>query len=159
MTIESITYTFLQVGTKIPHEHLGSVFSAFQEHMTTVWNIRLHVTLQQAVGSGLAGLRLIKRAINVHPLFPWDQVANILPTESLRVAAAFRAVGNDLYYGFKADLGPARSALYPRYVWICQTLLMRHNAGDERTLRDCQGGRRVVPNQDTLMQLIEAYVP
>nr|WAS28057.1 MAG: ORF3 [Lesnoe mivirus] len=155
---DTITYTYQQVGKRIPHEYLASMFEEMVGHMTEV-NLRMQVTLQQAAGTGLTGLQIIKRALIEHPTFPWAKLARMLPTETPKVAAAFDAVGNDPYYGFKPDLGAAKSTHYSRYIWVCAKLLRANNSEDERTLRNYKGNVRGIPNQEAFDALIAGYAP
>lgn len=158
MTEEVITYTYQQIGTKIPHNALEIMFNTMRDHMQNL-SLRMQVTLQQAAGTGLTGLQIIKRAILEHPAFPWGKLAQMLPAEGPKVIAAFEAVGNDPFYGFLPDLGPAKSTNYARYVWVCQRLLRKFNAEDERTLRNYKGGVRGIPNQPLFEELIDSYSP
>nr|WAS28013.1 MAG: ORF3 [Lesnoe mivirus] len=155
---DTITYTYQQIGKRIPHEHLASMFEEMVGHMTEV-NLRMQVTLQQAAGTGLTGLQIIKRALQEHPTFPWAKLSRMLPSETPKVAAAFDAVGNDPYYGFKPDLGAAKSTHYARYIWVCAKLLRANNSEDERTLRNYKGNVRGIPNQQAFDELIAGYTP
>uniref|UniRef100_A0AAN0LXE2 Uncharacterized protein n=1 Tax=Rocky Ridge virus TaxID=3139880 RepID=A0AAN0LXE2_9VIRU len=158
MTEEAISYTYQQIGTKIPHNLLEVMFNTMRDQMQGL-SLRMQVTLQQAAGTGLTGLQIIKRAVMEHPSFPWGKLAQMLPSEGPKVIAAFQAVGNDPFYGFLPDLGVAKSTNYARYVWVCQRLLRRFNAEDERTLRGYRGGVRGIPNQPLFEELIESYTP
>jgi len=72
--------------------------------------LRLKLTLQQAAGSRLTLYVIIGRAYTKYSTFPWGNA--LTGGEFLSWEAARNIVGNNLYYGFKRDMGAARSTLY-----------------------------------------------
>ncbi|KAF6210072.1 hypothetical protein GE061_015828 [Apolygus lucorum] len=102
-------------------------------------SLRMHITLTQAAGGGLTAYHTIRSALKIHPLFPWSRVRGYIPNDFTNFRIAFDTVGNNQYYGFKHDLGCARSTKFPSLTYVAKEILLRWNAADFRGLRGYQG--------------------
>jgi hypothetical protein len=90
--------------------------------------LRLRITIIQTAGEGLATYLTINRAISKFPDFPWAKLDALIPGQLDNYQAAMQAVGSDLYYGFRRDLGPARATNFPGLGWSCKELLYKGSA-------------------------------
>lgn len=95
--------------------------------------LRLKLTLMQASGSGLTLFMIIGRALRLYNDFPWGRVNTLTSGELVNWNQAMTAIDENLYYGFKRDLGIARSTLYKSLGYVARELLMKING--EITLR------------------------
>nr|QVG74770.1 ORF3 [Chuviridae sp.] len=153
-----IRLVYEQVASRIKADRIGDAIMEMERQMTGV-NIRMAVTLQQAAGSGITGLKLIRRAMTEHPTFDWAKLAAMYASESRNLVRAIKAVGEDKYYGFRRDLGVAKATYYPSYVWTCVALLKKVGGGDNITLNNFAGGPRGIKGQEAVQAMIDAYEP
>jgi len=116
--------------------------------------LRLKLTLQQAAGSRLTLYVIIGRAYTKYSTFPWGNA--LTGGEFLSWEAARNIVGNNLYYGFKRDMGAARSTLYKSIGYVAWELLVKING--ERTLLRYAGLTGNIKNKQALDRLIEQYI-
>lgn len=110
----------------------------------------------QTVGAGLTCFTLIKIAITTYSDFPWNEVAQILNPEFGNWLAAAAAINDDPYYGFKSDLGAAKSTLYKNLAWVAAQLLIR--VGRMYTLQQYMGIPAIVKDQGKLTTIISDYI-
>jgi len=83
---------------------------------------------------------VIGRAINTFPTFLWAKIEHITGEITKYHAAAILVNGNR-YYGFKKDLGAAKSTNYKNLGWVANELLLRCNG--EVSLKGYHGWIRV----------------
>lgn len=112
------------------------VFNRLDEMIPDI-ALRLKLTLMQASGSGLTLFMIIGRALRLYNDFPWSRVNTLTSGELANWTQAMRAIDGNLYYGFKRDLGVARSTLYKSLGYVAHELLMKING--EITLRCFMG--------------------
>lgn len=120
--------------------------------------LRLRLVVQQAANSGLTCLITIGRAFKYFPEFDWRIVRSLYPDELAAIIAAMTVVGDNVYYGFKYELGPVKSTLYKSYGYVAKEVLIKLRG--ERSLAQYAGWPRMVANQAAVDQLIanfEAY--
>ncbi|XP_018013560.1 uncharacterized protein LOC108670604 [Hyalella azteca] len=118
--------------------------------------LRLRLTLQQIPGQGLTALSAIKTALTSYPNFNWAHVAVLLENEAAAVQEALTAVGANIYYGYRRDLGPARSTRYKSFAWVAKELLIRK--GGQSSLRAYKGWTPVPQKYHELEKMIANYV-
>lgn len=118
--------------------------------------LRLRLVMQQAANSGLTIFITIGRALRLYNDFRWDRVDYISHGDMGRFEQAVEAVAGNPYYGFGQDLGPARSTNFRTFGYVAVELLVLLNG--ERHLRNRQGYRTGVRNQQALNDIITAYV-
>lgn len=118
--------------------------------------LRLKLTLQQAAGSGMTLYVIIGRAIRMYYNFPWGRVNTLTSGELVNWEAARTLVRDNLYYGFRRDMGAARSTLYKSIGYVARELLVRING--ERTLLRYAGLGGNIKNKNALDRLIKNYV-
>lgn len=118
--------------------------------------LRLKLTLMQASGSGLTLFMIIGRALRLYNNFPWGRVNTLTSGELVNWNQALVAIGGNFYYGFKRDLGVARSTLYKSLGYVARELLMKING--EITFRRFMGLTGNVKNKRQLDHMIETYI-
>lgn len=67
--------------------------------------LRMQLIMSQVANAGLTALTLIRTALTTYPDFRWDLLAGKCPREWANFMDASRRVGDDIYYGFRKDLG------------------------------------------------------
>lgn len=87
--------------------------------------LRLRLTVTQASGSGLTALVVIGVAILKYPDFRWLKIKALFPGEFAAFDTARAAVGNNVWYGFRHDLGPVKSTLYKNLAYVAKELLIK----------------------------------
>lgn len=117
--------------------------------------LRLRLTVQQAAGSGLTALSVTGRAIRTYTDFDWGRIAQLYPDEWANFQAAVIAVGNNVWYGFRHDLGPVASTKYKNVSYVAKELLIKVNG--EASLRTYAGWTKRAKFQDVVDTLIANY--
>ncbi|APG78718.1 hypothetical protein [Hubei chuvirus-like virus 1] len=151
-TLNSLYKSYMQ---GVNENNAAGMFNYLQMLVPAV-ALRLQLTLMQASGSGLTLYSIIGRAIRLYNNFPWGLVNTLTSGELVNWNGARVLIGDNMYYGFKRDLGAARSTLYKSLGYVARELLVRING--ENTLRRFMGLTGNVKNKRQLDQLIEAYV-
>jgi hypothetical protein len=118
--------------------------------------LRLKLTLTQASGSGLTLYIIIGKALRMYHDFQWGRANLLTGGEMANWNAAMDIIGNNLYYGFKRDLGAARSTLYKSIGYVAKELLVKING--EVSLERYGGLSGNIKNKAALDRLITAYV-
>jgi len=118
--------------------------------------LRLKLTLQQAAGSGLTFYVIIGRAHTKYENFPWGRANTLTGGELVSWETARQIIGENLYYGFKRDMGAARSTLYKSIGYVARELLVKING--ERTLLRYASLTGNIKNKQALDRLIEQYI-
>ncbi|EYC23204.1 hypothetical protein Y032_0015g2519 [Ancylostoma ceylanicum] len=118
----------------------------------------LRITLEQTLNAGLTTLTVTVRRLADHPSFPWDQLAQLSPYSSELAALknAMDVVGDNRYYGFRKDLGNAKSTLYKNLAYIAKELLIKVNG--EIALGRYAGFPRRPAQAPIVNSMIEAYI-
>lgn len=117
--------------------------------------LRLKLTLQQASGSGLTLYIIIGRAMRIYYEFPWGRVNTLTSGELRNWQVARAAIGENLYFGFRRDMGEARSTLYKSLGYVARELLVKING--ERTLLRYAGLGGNIKNKNALDRLINNF--
>lgn len=89
------------------------------------FSLRLCITMQQAVRSGMTSYWLMWEAISTYPGFNWGDAAIMIPQDFAKYAEAVALVGMNQYYGFNQDLGAAKLTNYLSLSWLSCKLLMK----------------------------------
>lgn len=119
--------------------------------------LRVWLTLVQTPGEGMLAINTIIKAMREYPDFYWGYVKKQYTAEHAKVIDVINTVGGRPYYGFRSDLGPARSTLFPRYKHLafrlCTVVGQENNLASAKTF-----GTSRVPDIAFLERLIERYV-
>nr|WAS28168.1 MAG: putative nucleoprotein [Chuviridae sp.]WAS28175.1 MAG: putative nucleoprotein [Chuviridae sp.] len=151
-----LRYIYENVGKHIPEGHVGPMFRAWAEDVKDL-SMRLRVTLEQAADTGLTQYNTIKRAMLDFPTFPWDKVAALLPLEMENFNTALQAVGNDAYYGFRLDIGPAAASKFQSLAWLCKELYIKRGGTEADALTHFRGWIGTPLQRKALTHLMDNY--
>lgn len=149
----AMTYRYFMLG--LDETNAEETFNILTTNIPDI-ALRLTLTLQQSSWSGLTIYCLIKESILLYPDFQWYAVEVITEGQMTRWFAANTAINNNPYYGFKKDLGNAKSTNYKGPGYVAKELLIKIKG--DLPLRQYQGLRGAIPGKARLDQLIEAYV-
>lgn len=105
--------------------------------------LRLRLTIMQATGTGLTCLTVIGKALLQFPGFCWDRVALLYPAEWRNMITAGTAVGENVWYGYRKNLGNVSSTRYKTIGWIAK---MTRFGGDQR-IQQYGGWPRAIAQQ------------
>lgn len=117
--------------------------------------LRLRLTISQAAGTGLTSLNVIGQALNTFPNFCWQRVAHLYVSEWANFRTAVEAVGENPWYGYRRDLGPASSTKYKSIAWVAKELLIRF--GNQVSLQAYRGWTRRVAHQETVEEWFRLF--
>ncbi|AJG39048.1 putative nucleoprotein [Changping Tick Virus 3] len=154
----SIRLTYKTIGSRVPDEKIKELFPHLSRMVSDI-SLRMKITLDQAVGTGLTALTTIKRARSKFPTFPWGRAARLLATDFQNAAAAAREVGDDSYYGFRRELGVVKGTLYRSLSWLCKELLVRYGGPEHAPLARYQGWNNNPEHKAVLQQMVEEFQP
>lgn len=145
---------FALFGEKI-NERTIALVTEHWSGLLPVPALRLRLTVQQAAGSGLTALSVTGRSIRLYADFNWSRISQLYPDEWQNFSAAVALVGNNVWYGFKKDLGIVSSTKYKNLTYVAKELLIKVNG--EATLRNYAGWTRRAKYQAVVDQLIAEY--
>lgn len=114
--------------------------------------LRLTLTVAQLAGSGLTTYSTIGTALRKYPNFNWGVIERTFPTEWANFRVALNTVGNNVYYGFRRDLGVVKSTNFKSLGYIAKELLVR--ADGRVTLNRYMGWARSIKFKAQIDQMI-----
>lgn len=118
--------------------------------------LRLTLLVQQTIGSGLTAYYTVMKAVVTYQDFEWDKISKLYAAEWADFSTASKAIGANVYYGFKADLQAVRSTKYKNISWVCKELLIRLNG--EAALKAYDGWLEKPMYPDVISGIIDSYV-
>lgn len=137
-------------------ENNAPTLIAHWDRMVPEVAMRLRLTIEQAAGSGLTAFISIGRAIRAFPDFGWDRINKVLRDDVVAFGLAVTAVNGNPYYGYRRDLGPAKSTNFKNLAWVAKELLIK--ARGETGLAKYKGWVRSPKSQGTLVDMITDYI-
>nr|WPV62265.1 MAG: putative nucleocapsid [Wufeng shrew chuvirus 6] len=158
MRSETITQVYSVFGSYINRNNAAELFNAWGRDVTGL-SLRMQITLQQSLGSGLTGITAIRQAFITFPDFCWGEIVQLIPADATNAEAAFIAINNNPYYAFSSDMGPAASAKYKNLTYVAKELLIKYGGDDYRGLTQFQGFTRNPLGKNKLDALIANYDP
>lgn len=118
--------------------------------------LRLMLTVSQLAGSGLTTYSTIGTALRLYPTFNWGVISRTFPIEWENYRIALTTVGNNVYYGFRKELGMVKSTNFKSLGYIAKELLVR---GDGRiTLNRYMGWARSIKFKQQIDQMILDFI-
>uniref|UniRef100_A0A8D8TWM4 Nucleoprotein n=1 Tax=Cacopsylla melanoneura TaxID=428564 RepID=A0A8D8TWM4_9HEMI len=148
--------TFYTVFCKgVTDANIGQIVAQWLEMVPDV-AMRLRICLQQVSGSGITAYLLIGRAMTVYQNFPWHRIAVLFPRDWANYQLALTAIGNNVYYGFRRDLGPAKYTGFRNLTYVATQLLIK--CGGETNLRSHGGLPTTCNNKPQTSAILEAYL-
>uniref|UniRef100_A0A8D8W6Q7 Uncharacterized protein n=1 Tax=Cacopsylla melanoneura TaxID=428564 RepID=A0A8D8W6Q7_9HEMI len=94
--------------------------------------------------------------MTVYQNFPWHRIAVLFPRDWANYQLALTAIGNNVYYGFRRDLGPAKSTGFRNLTYVATQLLIK--CGGETNLRSHGGLPTTCSNKPQTSAILEAYL-
>lgn len=158
LTPQLIKAMWQHVGAYVPYEFLPKMFKTW-ETSTEVVSLRMRVTLQQAAWTGLTQYSTILRMVDEHPDFPWGKVAAILASDWAAFTKAVEVVGNDPYYGFKANIGDAAATKFLNLGYVAKEMVKKLGGREAGAITQYKGWITTPRCQATLDDMIKAWVP
>jgi len=154
---ELIKLMWRMMGSFIGAETAGPVLKAIEAMLgDDPETLRLRLTAQQAVRSGLTSICLIVQAVREYPYFYWIKVSQMFPAEMANVIAALDTIGNNPYYGFNTRMGNVKATGYRNITYIAKQLHMR--IGGMHTLSGLAGQVTMPMYADRVERMIQEYV-
>lgn len=144
-------------------EHYSDIFdSQFYTELFEIWQdwlpekaLRLRLVIQQASNSGLTTFCCIGKALKSLPNIPWYKVKRLTGSDFDNFRAAMTVINGDIYYGFRRDLGPARSINFKSLGWFAIMCLVQIEG--DLSLRNYPLYKGKPRNETALMNLINEY--
>lgn len=134
---KNVINTFYQhYGSHIDDTRAMSFFR-YLSYLTPVSCVRMHTLISQAKYSRLTAICTIRSALVEYPDFDWDKISGYFPAEWAALRAGLQAMGNNPYYGFRQDLGPAKSTNFRSIAFVAKELLQQ--VGNDRQLAGFKG--------------------
>lgn len=158
LTPQLIKAVWQHVGAYVPYEFLPQMFKAW-ETSTEVVSLRMRVTLQQAAWTGLTQYSTILQMVEEHPDFPWAKVASLLASDWAAFMKAVEVVGNDPYYGFKANIGDAAATKFLNLGYVAKEMVKKLGGREAGAITQYKGWITTPRCQATLDDMIKAWVP
>lgn len=121
------------------------------------FSLRLCITMQQSVCSGMTSYWLIWDAISAYPGFGWADVAVLIPQDFTKYSEAVVVVGNNPYYGFNQDLREAKHTNYMSLSWVACKLLLKCDPPNYSSLTRYRGIPAHPKREEELTALINGY--
>lgn len=87
--------------------------------------VRTRTMIDQAAKSGITSFIIIGKAINKTQNFPWHQIRRICQVEWDAFEAGVIEVGDNEYFGYRRELGNAKSTNLKSLAWVCKEILIR----------------------------------
>jgi hypothetical protein len=70
---ELINYTYTQIGAFVTEDNAEAIFGLWKNAIEN-YSLRLKMTLEQAAGTGLTPISIIKKAMTMFPNFDWGRM-------------------------------------------------------------------------------------
>lgn len=157
MVADTIKTMWMYYGDVMNDLVAGTLFELWKDELPNN-ALRLRITLEQTLNAGLTTLTVTVRGLTDHPTFPWDQLIELSPyrSEMEALTNAVKAVGDNKYYGFRKDLGPAKGTLYKNLSYVAKELLIKVNG--ETALNRYAGFPRIPAQGPIVKSMIESYI-
>lgn len=142
----------------ITANNAAAICEGLNQRMNT-FSLRLCITMQQAVRSGMTSYWAVWEAISSYGGFPWITAATFIPQDFSRYLEAVNVVGNNAYYGFNNDLGVAKHTNYLSLSWLACKVLIKCDPPGYSALARYRGLPAHPRKEEQLQQLIDGYDP
>ncbi|KAG5870157.1 hypothetical protein JTB14_032449 [Gonioctena quinquepunctata] len=152
---EVIRLTYINYGQQINDVNIQVVFARWKSQIPA-GALRLGLVVSQAAGGGLTAYLTIREAIKEYKDFDWGYISLCFPQEWAGFETAVQTVGGNQYYGFRKDLGDAKSTHFKSLAWVAKELLIK--AGGKTSLSRYSGWVGLIAHQNAITDKIDAYV-
>lgn len=155
LDIEPIQTFYKFFGSEINDETIPLIQRTW-ERLIPQQALRLMLTVSQLAGSGLTTYSTIGTALRLYPTFNWGVISRTFPIEWENYRVALTTVGNNVYYGFRKELGIVKSTNFKSLGYIAKELLVR---GDGRvSLNRYMGWARSIKFRQQIDQMILDFI-
>lgn len=152
---EVVNLTFRYFMKGINELNAAHTFQTLADNVPDI-GMRIILLLNQAAWSGLTIYVIVRDAMRLYANFPWYQVELATNGQMTNWCNASLAIAANPFYGFKADLGEAKSTLYKGPGYVAKELLVKIKG--DLPLRQYRGLGGAIPGKARLDQLIQTYV-
>lgn len=151
-----VSLFYKQFGRDINDNNVERLLTHWKGLINENSAMRLHLILCQATNSGLTQYLICLKAITTIPRFDWERLATILPQDWDALVTANELIGENKYYGFRRDLGNAKSTGYKSYTWVAKELLIR--TGIDPNLANYAGFVLAPKNRPRVTAMIAQFI-
>lgn len=111
LSIEEVRAFSVSFKLFINADNARPICEGLQANMVA-FSLRLSITMQQAIRSGMTAYWAISDALTTYPGFRWGAAMGFIPQDFQKYSDAVALVGNNQYYGFAHDLRVAKQTNY-----------------------------------------------
>lgn len=147
-----------QFGSIVTVDNARNIITGLS-HGIANFSLRLRLTLDQAVRSGMTCYWAIRTAVTRYPTFPWDQASRYIPDDFRNFQVALEMVGDNEYFGFGSNLGNASSTRYKNLSWLAIKLLIKCNAQEYGSFTEYRGLPARPDHSIELQALLDTFAP
>lgn len=158
VTEEQVKALGTALANYIDETNAAQVMEALRNNMTD-FSLRLRLTVQQTLRSGMTQYWAILEAFNRFQTFGWGEASRFIPDDFTKFRVAMGLVQGNQYYGFRKDLGNAAHTHYKSLGWLAVKLLIKWKGAEFGSLQQYRGLARNPDRQQELQDLIDEYVP
>lgn len=123
------------------------------------FSLRLCLTMQQAVRSGMTSYWMIWEALTLCTDFDWEAIASLIPQDFRKYSDAVALVGNNQYFGFNSDLRAAKHTNFISLSWVAAKVLIKSDPPAYSALSRYRGLPAQPKRNDEIQAILDAYVP
>lgn len=123
------------------------------------FSLRLCLTMQQAVRSGMTSYWMIWEALTLYTDFDWEAIASLIPQDFRKYSDAVALVGNNQYFGFNSDLRAAKHTNFMSLSWVAAKVLIKSDPPAYAALSRYRGLPAQPKRNDEIQAILDAYVP
>nr|WAS28365.1 MAG: putative nucleoprotein [Wuhan mivirus]WAS28366.1 MAG: putative nucleoprotein [Wuhan mivirus]WAS28370.1 MAG: putative nucleoprotein [Wuhan mivirus]WAS28378.1 MAG: putative nucleoprotein [Wuhan mivirus] len=158
LDVNLVKYCYATVLQKLPEAEIGQCLE-YWASLVGDSCLQLRLVLEQAKNSGMVVLQCVRKAMLMFPGFNWNVIARNYPNDIVNLKLAIQAVGQNKYYGFKANLGAVRSTQYKSLAYVAKALLIKHGGPEYATLGSYKGWPATISNQQEVDTMILEFNP
>lgn len=152
---ECISSVWSAYGQYINENNVGRLMKYLMEVLMPTAT-RLRIIVKQDQYHSLIAFYTIGRSMIIYPDFRWDFVEKLSPGELARYRRAIEDVGNNVYYGYRKDLGTLKSKNFRALKYAAKELLIKMNG--ETHLKNNIVFQRPPPRSNLIDKAIELYI-
>lgn len=158
LSLEEIKAFNTSFSPYINAQNAEAICTGLQQGLAN-FSLRLCLTMQQAVGSGMTSYWMVWEALNLCTDFDWEAIAALIPQDFRKYSDAVALVGNNQYFGFNNDLTIAKHTNYMSLSWVASKVLIKSDPPAYAALSRYRGLPALTKRSDEIQAIIDAYIP
>nr|WAS28437.1 MAG: putative nucleoprotein [Wuhan tick virus 2] len=158
LDVNLVKFCYATVLQRLPEAEIGLCLE-YWASLVGDSCLQLRLVLEQAKNSGMVVLQCVRKAMLMFPGFNWATIARNYPNDIMNLRLAIQAVGDNKYYGFRANLGPVRSTQYKSLAYVAKSLLIKHGGPEYATLGSYKGWPATISSQQEVDAMILEFNP